>query len=80
MHRHVPLHSGAVAEANVLPQVLTTMRGSSSGSITGVLWKHHRVLWPFLGIWHRAASWDAWSGGQDSGTIRSAVWLVTHLS
>ena len=32
MHRHVPLHSGAVAEANVLPQVLTTMRGSSSES------------------------------------------------
>ena len=31
MHRHVPLHSGAVAEANVLPQVLATMRGSSSG-------------------------------------------------
>jgi hypothetical protein len=33
MHCHVPLHSGAVAEANVLPQVLTTMRGS-------ILWKH----------------------------------------
>ena len=32
---HVPVPSGAVAEANVLPQVLTTMGGSSSGGITG---------------------------------------------
>ncbi len=63
MHRHVPLHSGAVAEANVLPQVLTTMRAASSGST-------HRMLWTLPGIWRRAASWDAWSGGQDSGNIR----------
>ena len=29
MHRHVPLHGGASAETNVLPQVLTTLRGAN---------------------------------------------------
>jgi len=43
MHSHVPLDSGAVAEPNVLPLVLTTMRGSSSGNI-------HLVLWALAGI------------------------------
>ena len=63
MHRHVLLHSGTVAEANVLPQVLTTMRGASSGST-------YRMLWTLRGIWRRVSPRDAWSGGQHSGNIR----------
>ena len=63
MHRHVPLHIGAVAEANVLPQVLTQCAGHPLEALTGCSGR-------FPGIWRRAAPGDAWSGGQDSGSIR----------